>query len=275
MDQLPGGYWDDDGRLHRSFELSALTGREEELLLTAGSGRETASLVTAVLSHCLVSLGELSPVPSSVVRSLLVGDRQYLLLRLRQLTFGDSVRANLLCPWRDCGARVSATFSLSAVPVMSPTERAPTFTVPLLDSSVTFRLPTGADQEELSALATTNEAEALTRLLARCVLSPAADLPSSARAELEDHMARLAPHVEQTMEVACVECGRTFLAPFDIHRYLLGELRTDRELLYQEVHYLAFHYHWSETEIMAMPRDKRRTYIELLGDAIEVLNGAG
>ena len=125
-------------------------------------------------------------------------------------------------------------------------------------------------------MATTNEAEALTRLLTRCVPGTAvADLPSSARAQLADHMARLAPHVEQTMEVACVECGRTFLAPFDIHRFLLGELRTDRELLYQEVHYLAFHYHWSETEIMAMPRDKRRTYLEILGDAIEVLNGAG
>src|SRR6266498_1389869 len=214
MDQLPGGYWDDGGRLHRSFELSALTGREEELFLTAGQGQETASLVTSVLSRCLVRLGELSPVPPSVVRSLLVGDRQYLLLRLRQLTFGDDVRANLLCPWRDCGAKVSATFSLSSVPVASPQERAATFTVPLDDSSVTFRLPTGADQEELSALATTNEAEALTRLLTRCVVgSPVDGWSSEQRARLEDHMARLAPHVEQTMEVACVECGRTFLAP--------------------------------------------------------------
>jgi uncharacterized protein DUF6760 len=274
MDQLPGGYWDSGGRLHRSFELSALTGREEELLLTAGA--ETASLVTAVLSRCLVRLGDLSPVPSAVVRSLLVGDRQYLLLRLRQLTFGDAVRANLLCPWPECGGRVSATFSLSSVPVVAPPERAPTFTVPVRDAEVTFRLPTGADQEELSALAATNEAEALTRLLARCVVgSSVEDLSSAARAELEDHMSRLAPRVEQTMELACVECGRTFLAPFDIHRFLLGELRTDRELLYQEVHYLAFHYHWSESEIMAMPREKRRTYIEVLGDAIEVLNGAG
>ena len=29
---LPGGYWDAAGLLHREFELTALTGREEELL---------------------------------------------------------------------------------------------------------------------------------------------------------------------------------------------------------------------------------------------------
>ena len=53
---------------------------------------------------------------------------------------------------------------------------------------------------------------------------------------------------------------------------LLGELRTDGELIYQEVHYLAYHYHWSEHEIMEMTRDKRRKYIDVLADAIEVLN---
>lgn len=281
MALLPGGYWDADGRSHRSFELAVLTGREEELLAAAGH-RETASLVTEVLSRCLVRLGGISPVPPEVVRDLLVGDRQYLLLCLRRLTFGDVVRANLLCPWQECGARVSVSFSLDDVPVVSPPERAPEFTVPFLGDTATFRLPTGADQEELAELATTDEGVAVTRLLARCVRRIGADdepdmaaLPAAARAELEDHMARLAPRVEQTMDVPCPECGRTFLAPFDIHRYLLGELSTDRELLYQEVHYLAFHYHWSEQEIMSMTRDRRRTYIDVLGDAIEVLNGAG
>ena len=74
------------------------------------------------------------------------------------------------------------------------------------------------------------------------------------------------------MAAACAGCGRTFVVPFDIPRFLLGELRTDSQLLYQEVHYLAFHYHWSEHEIMGMTRDKRRTYIDVLADSIEVLN---
>ena len=55
---LPGGYWDPAGRLHREFELAVLTGREEELLAQARR-RETASLVTTVLSRCVRRLGDI------------------------------------------------------------------------------------------------------------------------------------------------------------------------------------------------------------------------
>ena len=48
------------------------------------------------------------------------------------------------------------------------------------------------------------------------------------------------------------------MVPFDLHRFFFGELRTDSDLLYRQVHYLAYHYHWGESEIMAMPRDKRQ-----------------
>jgi hypothetical protein len=281
MGVLPGGYWDAAGRLHREFELATLTGREEELLAKARSG-QSATLVTEVLSRCVRRLGDISPVSTDVARQLLVADRQYLLLRLRQATFGDPVRANLICPWPECGERVSIDFSIEAVPVEEARDRARSHTMTVVGSEVEFRLPNGADQEELSERLAANEAEALTMLLSRCVLGVAQDgppspnwvakLPALARFEIEERMRQLAPKVEQTLEAACAECGRTFVAPFDIHRFFFGELRTDAGLLYQEVHYLAYHYHWSESEIMAMTRDRRRQYIDVLADAIEVLN---
>ena len=283
MGMLPGGYWDSAGKLHREFALTTLTGREEELLARARPP-QTATLVTEVLSRCLVRLGALSPVPPDVARQLLIADRQYLLLQLRQQTFGDLVRASLICPWPDCGERVSIDFAISAVPVEEEQERAPSHRMALNTdgTEVTFRLPTGADQEELSPHLAVNEAEALTMLLSRCVLrigsgGPAdehqvAALSAQARLEIEDRMRQVAPKVEQTLEAVCTECGRTFAAPFDVHRFFFGELRTDATALYQEVHYLAYHYHWSESEIMAMTRDKRHTYIDVLADAIEVLN---
>lgn len=291
MGVLPGGYWDTTGRLHREFELATLTGREEELLAQARQP-QTATLVTEVLSRCVRRLGEISPVPPEVARQLLVADRHYLLLQLRRATFGDQVRANLICPWPDCGQRVSIDFSIAAVPVAEAVHRAPVHTMTLsvaaLDggdaagTEVSFRLPNGADQEELCERLAHNEAQALTLLLARCVrriglhdppdAHQVAALSALARSEIEERMQQLAPKVEQTMEATCAECGRTFTAPFDIQRFFLGELRTDGELLYQEVHYLAYHYHWSEREIMEMTRDKRRRYIDVLADAIEVLN---
>jgi len=290
---LPGGYWDATGQVHREFELSALTGRDEEMLAQAGQSL-AATLVTEVLSRCVRRLGGISPVPPEVTRRLLVADRQYLLLQVRQATFGDAVHADLVCPWPDCGVQVSVDFAVSDVPVEEPPYRASRHTMTLSeeaiasgadldsDGEVCFRLPDGSDQEELSGLLALNEAEALTGLLYRCVqrLGPhrppdqeqCSRLPARARSEIEERMRQVAPRVEQSLAAACVGCGRSFVVPFDIQRFLLGELRTDSQLLYQEVHYLAFHYHWSEHEIMGMTRDKRRTYIDVLADSIEVLN---
>lgn len=290
---LPGGYWDPSGCLHREFELSALTGREEELLVRGGR-TQSAAVVTEVLSRCVLRLGEISPVPPDVTRRLLVGDRQYLLLQLRRATFGDLVHAELICPWSDCGTQVSVDFPIADVPVEEPPCRAALHTMTLSAAAVTagadlggdgevcFRLPDGSDQEELSDLLAHNEAEALTELLCRCVqrLGPyrppqreqVSALSALARVEIEERMRQVAPKVEQSMAATCVGCGRTFVAPFDVQRFLLGELRTDSQLLYQEVHYLAYHYHWSEHDIMSLTRDKRHMYIDVLVDAIEALN---
>lgn len=283
---LPGGYWDAGGDLHRQFELGALTGREEELLVRTGQ-RESASLVTAVLSRCVRRLGRHDPVTEDMARQLLVADRQYLLLMLRRATFGDHVRASLFCPWPDCGERVSIDFSIAQVPVEEAADRGPIYAMTLSEDArvVDFRLPNGDDQEQVTPWLAHNEAEALDRLLGRCIQRIGSDEPPGedrvralsprARAEIEGEMRRVAPRVEQAMDATCAECGRGFLAPFDLQRFFFGELRIDADLLYREVHYLAYHYGWSEHEIMAMERERRRRYIGVLADEIDKLNDAG
>ena len=104
MDQtsirLPGGWWDPAGRLQRDAVLTPLTGRDEEQLTQLG-GREPAAQVTQVLGRCVRRLGDLSPVPAGVIRQLLVADRDYLLLRLRQATFGDRIRESKIPSFDD------------------------------------------------------------------------------------------------------------------------------------------------------------------------------
>jgi len=291
MGILPGGYWDSGGVLHREFELAELTGREEELLAQTRRA-ETASLVTQVLSRTVRRLGDIRPLTEDVARELQVADRQYLLLMLRQSTFGDIVRGDFVCPWPDCGRRVSINFRIDEIPVEEATERAPLYTLLLSPGAsgeqdvaqreVSFRLPNGADQEVVSPLLAENESNALSLLLARVVqrigpfappgLERVAALSPLARAEIEAGIERVAPKIELNIEIACSECGRAFLAPFDLQRFFFGELRTDCDLLYRQVHYLAYHYHWGERQIMAMTRNKREKYIELLVDEIERLN---
>ena len=88
-------------------------------------------LVTEVLARGIRSVGDISPVPEQVTRQMLVGDRQFLLLRLRQATFGDQVRAGLVCPWADCGKRVTIEFALSDVPVVESVDKGPMYSLQL------------------------------------------------------------------------------------------------------------------------------------------------
>jgi hypothetical protein len=290
---LPGGLWDASGARHREAALTPLTGREEELLADRNLG--AAAAVTTVLSRCVRRLGGLQPMTEAVARELLVGDRQFLLLKLRQLTFGDRVDVSVRCPWPDCGEPVDVDFLISQVPLkeaavparvqelaLSP-QAAADSGLPPQAARLCFRLPTGADQEALSPQLARNEAEALSALLARCVEQIGDDPASTesvqrlsplARLEIERRMEETAPGVELTMEATCPQCGRSFAAPFDAQDFILGEARASRDLLMREVHYLAYHYHWSEHDILDMPRERRRRYIGILADEMERLNVA-
>jgi hypothetical protein len=285
---LPGGYVDADGGLLREVELAPLSGREEELI-GAKQPIMDRTLLTLLLSRCLLRLGPVKPVSEDIVRRLLVVDRQFLLLRLRQMTFGDRVQATVQCPWEGCRRKADIDFSLQDVPVRESEEKGPVFTRELSPEAafncggepfrdVEFRLPNGEDQEAISGMVEEDETEALTRLLARCIrrVGPLRDpapefinrLSQVTCGEILRHMETAAPHVDLTLAARCPECGREFAVPFDLQAFFLAECQTSRDLLYREVHYLAYHYHWSEREILALSREKRRNYIAILEEEL-------
>jgi hypothetical protein len=231
-----------------------------------------------------------------MVRSLLIADRYYLVLKLREATFGAQVQATVQCPWEACGEKVDIDFSLHDIPVRESAEKGLLYTRELAPEAalsgaqgeqyreVVFRLPNGEDQEAIASVVEENEAQALALLLTRCIrrLGPLHDpgpavihrLSPLARAEITRYMEEAAPQVDLTLAAHCPECEREFAVPFDLLGFFLGECKTSRELLYREVHYLAYHYHWSEQEIMALPREKRRKYIALLAEELRRMSHA-
>lgn len=292
---LPGGYIDEHGVRHREAILRQLSGREEELLATM-PGADRAGRISQILARCVERIGTISPVTEAFARGLVVADRQYLLLKLREISFGDRIEGTIACPWPQCGAKADIDFKTSDVPVKHCEEMAASYELVLSSdeifeddagrrhSRITFRLPNGEDQELLGPILNQNPAEALSGLLERSILESdggwediagfVAQLPPLVRVALENAMQDHAPLVELGMDVTCPECGRAYKAPFELQDFFFGELLTTRDLLYRQVHYLAFHYHWSEQEILEMSRDKRLGYIEILANEIEALNEA-
>ncbi len=66
------------------------------------------------------------------------------------------------------------------------------------------------------------------------------------------------------LEVHCPECGEVFGFPFHPPGFFIRRLRASLPLLYEDVHTLASHYHWSEAEILSLPREKRLMYLEII-----------
>jgi len=301
--ELPAGFIDGNGERHRRIVLSALDGKQEALLATPDE--LPARLVSQLIAQSLQSLGQIDSPDEPICDQLLIADREFILLKLRQMTFGNRVQSSLLCPWPDCGKKLDIDFKLSDIPITEVESLKSEYPVeinrwPLKDDlletvdatdlqTVYVRLPNGADQIALSELGIHNPADALSQLLSRCITRVGSDAGVSQTGELEAFIDQLspeqkrqldqgmeahAPNLDLTMEMQCPDCQREFVAPFQIQDFFFGEIQTDYELLLREVHYLAFHYHWSESEIMAMPKKKRRQYIDILSSEIEKLNDA-
>jgi hypothetical protein len=282
---LPGGLVRDDG-WHRDAVLTPLTGVAEELMLLNPNAPQSA-LITTLLAQCIRRIGTLTPVTEALARDLLVADRLYALLMLRAVTFGSRIEAVVTCPRADCRAKMNIDFETTDLPV-KPMETgqavygfsAPTYSDAISEIEIRVRLPNGSDQEAIEPLLRTGHEEAAAqRLLARCIVqlgdlaypneTAIARQPPDLRQHIEAQMEALAPNLELTLEGECVACERPFSLPFNLAQFILRELALGAGPLYREVHYLAFHYHWGEGEIMRMPRTKRRAYIALLSEQIE------
>jgi hypothetical protein len=252
---LPGGLVTGDLCL-RNVALAPLDGFGEEWL-ARHAGRHSAQTTTGLLAHCLVPPTGLAA--TAFARSLLAGDRDFLMLQLRRLTLGERVQAVLRCP--ACAAKIDIELDAREVPVEAREQSSASYEVSLPGRTVRYRLPNGADQEAVAALDAEQGAELL---FERCV---AADGPldNDDRAAVVAAMEARAPKVDLELGVVCPECAHAFASPLDVTAFFLAEMRARGDRLLREVHLLALHYHWSEPEILALPRDRRHAYLTLVG----------
>lgn len=256
---MPGGLVLDDGRRLGRAELRPLTGLEEEWL-TRHAGTPSAQTATKLLSACFVRL-ENVPVNSEIIGKLLVGDRDYLILQLRRMTLGDRFAAVFSCP--ECKRAMDVEFLAQDISIEPRPQNAVAYTWHG-ERDIRYRLPNGADQEAVMDL---SPGEAVEELLARCVIDDGGTpLSAEERDAVIAEMDRLAPQIDLELDLSCPECGHSFTTPFDCTSFFFSEIRAQSRHLMREVHYLALHYHWSESEILNLQRDRRRVYLALLSE---------
>jgi hypothetical protein len=242
---LPIGYTDREGSVHRRVVLRKMTGREEAILADRKYQRNGGKLVTELLHSCILGLGDLEPNGRGPVASMYSVDRNYLLLKLRSITFGPELEANYSCP--SCGEGLAMTENLDDLPVrMVPDgEEVQELTVELEDgyvdregevhTALTLRLPTGADEEAVASQMRDNASLGKNALLARCVkslgevpvhrleaLGPRimSELTMTDRRLVDKALNDAAPGIDLVRELECPRCAKTFPSSLDLTNFL-------------------------------------------------------
>ena len=234
--------------------VAPLRGRDERWI----GGLDPATPREPAVTRLLVRRVRLA---ADTLADLPVGDRDFLVLKLGQASFGGRVELTFTCPREGCAAAMDAGFDVDDLPVHRP-PRQPDYPVPGQDP-LRFRLPVAGDLVD-PAVAGADDPE--TALLARCLVGagPEAAADPALRAAVADEMQRVMPGVPGEMSLRCPDCEHEFEAAFDPAAWLLDRIRRGRALLDRDIHLLSFHYHWSLATILAMAGPERREYVSLL-----------
>jgi hypothetical protein len=242
---LPIGVADDEGARHRRVTLRKMTGREEAILADRRFQRNGGRLVSELLHACVLSIGELAPNGRSTVTGMTSVDRNYLLLRLRSITFGPELEATYSCP--SCGHADHVTEDLDELPVraLADGDEGAEVVVELEDgyvdregqvhTTLRLRLPTGADEEAVAPQMRENSSTGKNALLGRCIVSLGdvprhkieamgskilADLTMTDRRRIDKAMADSTPGVDLTRRMECPDCGHAYATSLDLSHFL-------------------------------------------------------
>jgi len=245
---LPIGYTDEEGKLHQTVVLRKMTGKEEAILADRRNQRNGGKLVTELLHSCMVRLGDLPKNGASIVENMYSADRNFMLLKLRSITFGPELPARYTCP--NCSEALQVVEDLDELPVRTLTEgdSPDDIVVELQDgyvdrdgqvhNSMRLRLPTGAEESAVAPQMRQNASLGKNALLARCLKSLGdlpkhrleaigpkilADLTLTDRRLIDRALNELAPGVEMVRHVECPNCGDTFKTTLDLTHFLALE----------------------------------------------------
>jgi hypothetical protein len=221
--ELPAGWISPDGLLVQTARVRELNGYDEEKMSRVPPGN-TATYVTELLALGVEDLGGQKP-SKKTLQGLLIGDRDALVLGVRQATYGNEVEFKLKCTECDTDSVINVLID-EDVPVIKledPLKR--TFDVKLRNGEFAkVTLLTGAAQEAYSeGIEKKTNAEINTVMLAKSVVAingmpvggrneDVLRLSSADRGTLTDFIAehQPGPQLNKEIPVPCAVCGKEY-----------------------------------------------------------------
>lgn len=220
--KLVGGIIDPTGVIDTAT-VRELNGRDEEIIAKAPN---VAKAMIAILNRGVEYIGGEKP-KAEDLDALLAADRDLLLIKIREVTFGSELEFQMTCP--GCGETSDETLDISTdIPIKYLEDPISDrfFTVPLRKGGVAeCRLPTGVTQKNLAAHAGTKTiAELNSMMLYGCIksidgrdvldISQVLNLGMSDRNRIVEELAERTPGPQWNEVVKeCPNCGEEVPLP--------------------------------------------------------------
>lgn len=207
--------------------------------------------------------------------NLTIGQRDALLLMVRERTFGAKLDSVARCP--KCQEQLEFALSTRDIRVIDPDfsnalPSQPERQYEMDGLTLHFRLPTSVDLATAATMAAPPE-QIRTHLAQRCLLKASQGnqavaiehVSEEAIAQLAQHLATADPQAEILLDLQCPACQYKWQMLFDIVSYLWSEISAYAKRLLIDVHRLAQAYGWHEADILAMSNTRRQYYLDLVG----------
>jgi hypothetical protein len=174
------------------------------------------------------------------------------LLDLRRVLNGPRISAELSCP--DCGEGVALIFGIDDLPRDAD---------PVTDSiaGVALRALRLSDLLAVEAEGRDRLTALLSRAGDRTADWAAAVLAGPDRDNAVTVLERAVSGLDLHLSTNCTDCGAAIVSAFDVQAFVSAELTEAARRLLDDVHRIASVYHWSESDILALPRNRRLAYL--------------
>lgn len=225
--QLPTGYLDEAGVLHRDVVVREITGVEEDLL---GSRKMPIHVrMEKIIQNCTESIGTLSEKNSAnwsrIIKGLPVSDRLFLLLKIRTVSIGAPFKFKTQCT--SCGEVSDQVVSLDDFKISGlpdPSVRHWKGVLPRSKKPYTAKVQTGFEEEKIASLSTSEDMLTLA-IIARLVdfdgeqpvkLASIKHLTMADRDYLRNDFKSHEGNVDNEVDVVCPKCDVEFKTAIDI-----------------------------------------------------------
>lgn len=214
---------------------------ESDLLAVWEAGLDQPSVLRAL---SLATAGGADP---ATVADLTVGQREAVVLALRESCFGHRLPCAVTCP--ECAEQLELELTIDDVRAEAASGTG------IAVGELQVRPVTSRDLLEVDA----ERPDARRLLLSRCVDGA---LPEELFDPVATVLSTLDPQADVLIPLDCATCGHEWSAPFDIADYLWVEIEAYARRLLLDVHVLASAYGWTEADVLAVSPARRRFYLE-------------